>query len=410
MSKRMLRCAILAVGDFPEGGATSQRLYLLARLLNEGGFDASLWILHPVSKIPVAENSAVSGEWSGIKFRYLSGSTVRPTGAVEVLLDTFKGIYECLRLIAGRKHTRPDFVVVYTPNFMKFIVPLLVAKFLRIPLIIELCEILSKTSDPASGVLRRLANSGESLMERLTPVLSAGLLVISQGIRRHYESLGINNDAIHLLPVLIDKERYDNGGLVPLNVLNGERYFLNSGSFCEKDGLNFLVEAMVELRKEFPDIKLVFTGNAGVSARNMILDRAGPGGVDWIIFAGLLSRDQLIWCYKKARGLLCCRSNSDYANLGFPTKLAEYLATGRPVVATKVGDIENYISDGDSAYLAIPENVASIAGAMRALMLDPARADLVGMRGAVVAKKNFDYRNHVEAVSLFIRRRIEEMS
>lgn len=92
MEHRTLRCSILAAGDFPEGGTTSQRLYLLARLLNEGLGETSLWILHPASKTPIQENCSDAGQWGGAKFIYLSGATVRPTGAGGALLDTIRGI------------------------------------------------------------------------------------------------------------------------------------------------------------------------------------------------------------------------------------------------------------------------------------------------------------------------------
>ena len=89
----MLRCSVLAVGDFPEGGATSQRLYLLTKIINEGLGEASLWILHPSSKARVQENSSVAGEWRGVKFTYLSGSTVRPQRFGGALFDTIREIY-----------------------------------------------------------------------------------------------------------------------------------------------------------------------------------------------------------------------------------------------------------------------------------------------------------------------------
>jgi glycosyltransferase involved in cell wall biosynthesis len=163
---------------------------------------------------------------------------------------------------------------------------------------------------------------------------------------------------------------------------------------------------MTSVHEEHPKIKLVFTGEATKSIREKILWSTDSKGQEWIIFTGFLSRDALIWCYKNARGLLCCRSNSDYANYGFPTKLAEYLASGRPVVATTVGDVEEYLVDENSAFLAKPENVESITLAIQRLLDDPIRAEKIGQQGARVARQYFDYRNHVEKVSSFIRRRI----
>lgn len=405
IEQRKLRCSILAVGDFPEGGATSQRLYLLAKLLNEGLGETSLWILHPTSKEPLRENPSTAGIWGGVKFHYLSGTTVRPSTASGALLDTVKGIYRSLRLLLDE--SRPDVLVVYTPVFLKYIIPMLMAKLLHIPIIVESCEIPSKSVDRLElGMIRRWANSGESFMERLIPKLSVGLLVISRGIGRYYEKLGLASDAAYLLPVLIDSERYQSAETVPVEKLRGQRFLLNSGSFSEKDGLTYLVDAVARVHENNPDIKLVFTGYAAKTTQDKILEMAGASGKDWIVFTGFLSRDELIWCYKNAVGLLSCRSNSSYANYGFPTKLAEYLSSGSPVIATTVGDVEEYLVNEESAFLAEPENVESIAVAVRKVLHDPARAELVGNRGAEVARQFFDYRNHIEKVSKFIRRRI----
>jgi glycosyltransferase involved in cell wall biosynthesis len=408
MSQRPVHCSILAVGDFPEGGASSQRLYLLAKTLNEGMGYASLWILHPISKVPVRENISNAGEWREVKFIYLSGTTVRPSGVVGAFLDTVRGIYRSVRLIASRGKDRPDVLVLYTPTFLKFIFPMLVAKLFHVPMVVESCEIRSTSTDFVPGIIRRIANSGELLLERLIPFFAVGVLGISRGILQYYKERGLPQEAACLLPVLVDLDREQKCDHVVVEQLKGERFLLHSGSFEEKEGLVYLVQAVAKVHEEYPNIKLVFTGFATKSTQIKILEYAGSRtGAEWIIFTGFLSRQELIWCYKNAIGLLCCRSNSVYANYGFPTKLAEYLSVGRPVVATSVGDIKEYLADEETAFLAEPENVESIALAIRRLLHDPVHAEKIGQQGAEVARQYFDYRNHIEKVSNFIRRRIK---
>ena len=162
---------------------------------------------------------------------------------------------------------------------------------------------------------------------------------------------------------------------------------------------------MAGVRNDYHDIRLVFTGHTTSDVEKRILEIAGENSRDWIVFTGHLSRDALIWCYKNALGLLSCRSDSDYANYGFPTKLAEYLATGTPVVATKVGDVTEYLRDRETAYLAEPENTDSIEQAIGRLIKDPVTAADTGRAGARVARDTFDYRVHIDGVVDFIRQR-----
>ena len=404
--RKCVRCRILAIGDFPEGGAVSQRLYLLTKLLHKGLGNAELWLLHPTSKVALPENEATEGVWQGVRFRYLSCSTLRPASAFGAFRDTLAGILGCVKELWGARN-RPDVLVLYTPLFFKFIGPMVLAKLLGIPVVVEACEIPSTLLDKqAFGWVRRLANSGESLMEYLIPRFAQGLLPISLRIQEYYRQRGLADDASYLLPALIDYEFYQTSGRNAVEVLRGQRFFLNSGTFTEKDGLPYLISAVSRVRVNYPDIKLVFTGAPRPEMRERLLNIAGDDAAEWIVFTGFLSRDQLVWCYKHAVGLLSCRSNSLFANFGFPTKLAEYLASATPVVATRVGDVEEYLTDGKNAFLASPENVESIAGALKRLLADPAAAASIGIAGNEVAEKFFDYSVHVAPLADFVSRRI----
>lgn len=373
----------------------------------QGLGQTTLWILHPTIKVPLPENSAVSGIWDDIQFRYLNGTVVRPSSSFGALSDTLKGILECLRLLISDRATRPDVLVIYTPYFLKFIIPMLVAKLLGISMIVETCEIRSNLVEMSEfSLIRRWANSGESLMEKLIPKLSKGILPISHRIQDFYVHLGLATDASYLLPVLIDAEHYQATDGAAIDTLKGQKFLLNSGSFSEKDGIPFLIAAMIKVLAQQPDIKLVFTGSDSPDIQQKIFRMAGENAEDWIVFTGFLSRDELIWCYKHAAGLLSCRSDSSFANYGFPTKLAEYLASGGPVVATRVGDIDEYLVDGQNAFLARAEDIDSIAGAILRLLQEPLMAREIGRRGVEVARRFFDYRNHIDSVASFIRRTI----
>ena len=78
------------------------------------------------------------------------------------------------------------------------------------------------------------------------------------------------------------------------------------------------------------------------------------------------------------------------------------------IVATMVGDVTEYLSDGQTDYLAEPENTGSIEQAIRRLINDPVTAADTGRAGARVARDTFDYRVHIDEVANFIRQRAGE--
>jgi peptidoglycan/xylan/chitin deacetylase (PgdA/CDA1 family) len=84
-----------------------------------------------------------------------------------------------------------------------------------------------------------------------------------------------------------------------------------------------------------------------------------------------------------------------------PNKMGEYLASGRPVVTCKIGDLTNFLIDNVNAYLAEPGNERDFAAKMIAVLQDPARAEQIGAAGQHSCLAHLDYRAHVGGLSRF---------
>ena len=135
-----------------------------------------------------------------------------------------------------------------------------------------------------------------------------------------------------------------------------------SGSFGEKDGIFYLIDAFAEVVKKYPDTVFVMTGKSydavlmdriTSSIKNHELD-------DKIRLVGFVNSDELL-CYNTMADLLfVCRSNSPYANHGFPWKLGEYCMTGKPIIATRVSDIETYFTDNETLFIVEPNSPKAI--------------------------------------------------
>src|SRR5947199_1691505 len=91
-----------------------------------------------------------------------------------------------------------------------------------------------------------------------------------------------------------------------------------------------------------------------------------------------------------------------------PNKMSEYLASGRPVVTSCVGDLTELLEDGASAYMAEPENERLFADKMIAVLEDPAKAEHIGAAGRKVCLARLDLRQHADALSVFFRACIEQ--
>lgn len=391
---------ILAVGDLPDGGATAMRIRLIARALHEGGVSVRVGLVHATAKHVIEGNEKVNGDVDGIPYVYLSGSPVRPTARLSALMDTLKGTVHAIAAL----WRRPSFVIFYTPIFTKLGPLIFLAKILRIDTYVEICEIWSSAPRlDRTGRKRRFLFAGGRKFEKALPRMCSGIIVISDTIRRYFESLGAQREQLFLLPILVDADIYAQRSVQSVEMLNRKRFFFNSGSFSEKDGAIYIVRAFAVAAKNDPEVYLVFSGNADQAVRRILLEQLDDKAVAGrILFTGYLLRDQLIWCYQNALALLSCRPDNAFARYGFPTKLGEYLASGTVVIATRVGDVERYLVDKECAVLARPEDVEDIAACMQWVVDNLEKARVIGGRGRCVAVDCFDFRAHMKSLSEFV--------
>lgn len=157
-----------------------------------------------------------------------------------------------------------------------------------------------------------------------------------------------------------------------------------------KDGVSILIEAFNLIAKEYPAFNLYLIGgwNYDTPLHQQLIKKYGLE--DKVFWKGEFSRDQIPAIIKNAYLLVLPRPDSKQAQGGFPTKLGEYLATGNPVCATTVGEIPDYLVDGESVYFAKPGSVESFAEAMSRALSNPAEAKRIGANGRKVAETHFN--------------------
>lgn len=173
---------------------------------------------------------------------------------------------------------------------------------------------------------------------------------------------------------------------------HGPFTFVYTGSLNErKDGVLSLVAAFRRLFETHPDIRLDMYGHGYPHEAEAVRDMIDGQGLAGIIrLHAAIPSSEVPAVLRGASALVLCRPSSKQATGGFPTKLAEYLAAGRPVVVTRTGDIGLYLEDGVSAYLVPPDSVEAFAEGMRRAVDDPAEAERIGRAGWEVGRRHMD--------------------
>lgn len=206
---------------------------------------------------------------------------------------------------------------------------------------------------------------------------TSAAFVISERLREEFKT-AYPNMPICLLP-----------NSTPIGVIEGRKklnetlQILYAGTYAAKEGVKYLIEGVKQAINNGCKCKLLLLGKAPQALREKY------GNETHIAFKGFVSDEELYQLQMKSDVLAMVRTNSIFANYGFPFKLSEYLATGNIVLSTKVSDVEKYLTDKKDAYLIEPENSKAIFDAIMYIASNPEEACAVAQNGLRTANEKF---------------------
>ena len=116
----------------------------------------------------------------------------------------------------------------------------------------------------------------------------------------------------------------------------------------------------------------------------------------------MVARNDLPMYLAQASILVLARPSSRQSEAGFPTKLGEYLATGKPVLVTRTGEIGSYLVDNFNVFFAPPDDISAFAERIRYILQNPEEASAVGRHGQEAALRFFDYRENGRKLNAFL--------
>jgi colanic acid/amylovoran biosynthesis glycosyltransferase len=201
-------------------------------------------------------------------------------------------------------------------------------------------------------------------------------LVLCEGphMARCLADLGVNSAKIRLFRLGIDLDRIP---FVPrTNERESASRFLIAGSFREKKGIPFALEALGMLSKKRSDIEITVMGDSGGSEREeqekrKILEVVERYGLHTKIrFLGYQPYDVLIKEFYKHDVFVSpsvVSSDGDTEG-GAPVTVIEAAASGMPVASTLHCDIPFVLSDENRRYLVPERDSASLCSAIEHLI------------------------------------------
>jgi len=287
---------------------------------------------------------------------------------------------------------RPD--LVYTRSGQA-IFALILAKIFRIPIIVEINGLSIDELNMASRIswIQRQISYIKSLLDNKTFRFADHLVAVSPYIKEILEA----DYKIISKKVTVIENGANTKLFRPMNISEARRelkldethnYICFVGALYEWQGVEYLVNASPNILKELPQSIFLIVGDG--PSRESLTNLADQNGVlDKFIFTGMIP-------YEKVNIYI---NSSDICVIprppikGSPLKLYEYMACGKPIVASDIDGIHEILKESKSGVCVAPRDPYELSEAIVSLLQDPESRKKMGESGRKYVVENRSWEN-----------------
>ncbi len=358
----------------------------LARALEEQGHDVRPYFLNQFTSVAASVKSPVRGFLKRKLWRYLN--------QVNALVSNFRYFKKEWRILSAEK---PD-VVLVRYNLLNFSF-ILAARLKKIPVVLEVNAPMAYESRQYASYAVRIPWLPE-FIERKLLQWSDRVIVVSRELQQYYERWRIPAAKMIVVPNGVDERRFQPEGMSQ-EIRN--RYALQQqvvvgfvGSFHFWHGLENLIHFIKLTLARFDGVKFLLVGE-GPLKRELEQKVQQDELTDRVIFAGYVPHDQ-VPAYLSAMDIVL----APYPRLDFfyysPLKLFEYLAAGKAVIASRIGQITEIIRDGVNGVLFDPDNFEDLQRQLFSLIENEAYRNQLGKNGRKSIIEHYTWRHTAQRI------------
>jgi glycosyltransferase involved in cell wall biosynthesis len=246
--------------------------------------------------------------------------------------------------------------------------------------------------------------------ERLNLDAAARIFVVSEVERRNLEARGVRSEKIVVNPNGVDVERFRPGvgGAETRRELGIEEDEVVAGfvgTFGPWHGVEKLAEAIKSITTgghgvpplQRPKFLLVGSGSLQAEVEKLLENEVKEGRV---IFTGAVAHDRvpklLDACDILVAPHVRLADGSEF--FGSPTKIFEYMAMGKGIVASRLGQIGEVLVDEETSLLVEPGNVGELGNAIVRLIESETLRKRLGARAREVAAREHTWTHNARRV------------
>ncbi len=361
----------LIANDFPEGLAKTMRIRAYARGLKELGEQVQVWSGYSSSFNRPGYNRKVRGEWRGIPYLQLSGTT----GYKRALyFRTWVWLRANLFLLwmLFRERKKGNAYLAYMPSTKGLLIGMRLAKVLFGQ------EFVLIETEFYSQLQTGVDTARLSKLEQFKKRFAKQILVVTPELEKAYGALPGAASVSRIAPVVAELDRFSSLGLKNTHTLG------YVGTFGDKDGIPTLLKAFESARKQIPQLRLQLMGKP----------EADPGPLpEGASMTGSFLTEELPALLAQCDSLVVNRKDDAYSRHGFPIKLAEYTATGIPVLLCDFDFYHQFLTEQEVWYFKADDPEA-LCGA---ILNRYANEEIAGKKAAAALLKCQQHFSHTEA-------------
>lgn len=369
---------------FPSGEASVNRIICYSKGLAELGNEVTI--------ISTNYGERIYNTLDGFKYKSL-----REHKGVESnkILGSMIVLYRLIREIINPNNKYERLILV--SNSLLLIYPLfLLCKSKNLTFLIE------KSEYPF--VLRKkgiIGNLYKKFYISTTFKLFDGMIIMTNSLNEYFSDKVSKKCARIVVPMTVDVTRFSNISSIDNNFGEYIAYCGDVGG--NKDGVENLINSFKIVCNKYSNINLVLIGDSKEkNALNKLKEYVDKNGIRNVIFTGRVERNLIPGLLVNSKILVLARPNNLQATGGFPTKLGEYLSTGKPTIVTKVGEIAFYLEDGKNAFLAEPDNNKDFADKICYVLDNYEEALRIALNGKLLTNTVFNYKFQSKIIHNFL--------
>jgi glycosyltransferase involved in cell wall biosynthesis len=235
---------------------------------------------------------------------------------------------------------------------------------------------------------------GHWIYYRLVAPHADHIFVQSEQMRRDMVAKGIAAEKLTPVPMGVDTEVADPVRIAPIDDprLVGHRVVVHLGSLDKARRIDLMIEMLAQAVREQPDLVLVMVGEAPEVAEGVRLRRLADklGVAANIVWTGWLPMQEA-WRYVRAAEVgLSPIPRGPLYDCASPTKAAEYLALGVPVLANDLPD-QSWLLEQSGGGVSVPFVPQALAEALLAMLADPDELHRMGKQGQLFVARKRSY-------------------